>query len=347
MEWSNLEDNLNYISKLNYCRNKENILKSYINNANFSNGIKVIIEWLERKWIEYSLDEKYWRYMIIHFANWKNKVIESSNYWITSSVIYKIFEDKTHTSDILKMSWYKVPKQIMLMKRSSIFHNNTNNILTWIWFAKDIWYPLILKPNSSKKWQWVLKIKKDSELRYFYELYSENKLYKDYAILQECVKEKNDIRVLYLNGKILLAYQRHPFSIVWDWKNSILKLIENTWKQYDEFIISEKIKTDYDYNFDKILSNWESIILTNTANISTWWTGSIYNFDNDDIKFCDWIRDLFWANYFGLDIMTNWKIKDWVIIEINTCPWVKWAFETSPEFAKTFANDIIDYIIEN
>lgn len=332
-----------YISSFKFCKNKERVLQSFKNDYNFSHWVKVIIDWLEKLWIEYELDELYCRYIIISTQDW-NKIIEWSNYGLTNSTHYKIFEDKARTTQILFNHGYRTPKQVLMHKRWSIFEDKTTNLSAALSFAENIGYPLILKPNSSNRWRWVLKIYNKKDLLYFYELYSQKELYNDYAVLQECILW-NDIRILYLNWEILIAYQRTPFSVVWDWESSIKNLVKKTWVKSDLSLIEAKIKNDYNINLETIIAAGHKIHLIDTANISTWGTWSLYPINNKDIEFCRQISNLFGANYFWLDVITNWSIEDWTIIEVNTCPWVKGAFDVSEEFKSSFAEKIIKAIL--
>ena len=339
---NNVESNILYIKQLKYLKNKDFMLKNY--NPEFSIWVaeRYIITELEKRKIFYELD-KYGYCMRIfpphkdvpHLTQW-------INFGLNSTSVVKIFQNKYLTNHILRQDWFKIPEEYILEKSNSKFYNERNDKNWLLKFSKEVWYPLIVKPHKWERWQLIKVIHSDKELSDFIKFYDEWWYGDNFAIFQNKV-EWNEYRVIYMNWEVLLSYKKRPMFIVWDWSTTIWELIkqkENNKKASEE--IREIIKSK-GYNLSDILDNKQTLQIFEFINDSSEKDKEV-PFSREDEDFVKSIAKSFWANYFGLDIISKWEIKDGTIIEINAKPDVLRARKVSPRFNKEFWPKAVDYI---
>lgn len=330
-------DNIDYYNKikgLNFLKNKTDFLDEE-NSFKIHNNLLPIIDNLEEDWFSYTI-EKYWHLMIINLPNWKNKIIFWWDYWLNSSVVRRVFDDKIFSNFILNSEDIKTPNEKLIIREDSVFSNKWNKINDALVFSDKLWFPLIIKPFEWSHWDWVYKIFNKIQLNDFLEKFNNWDLYDwDKLIIQEFIRW-NDCRVLFLNWEILAAYKRTPPEVVWDWNSTIYSIIRSITDDISEI---EKIKEFLEMSWiklDGVLSKNEKVEISATANISTWWSAEKILFDYEDLEFCKKISNTTGANYFWLDVIFNKKISDWTIIEINKSPWIEWISDVDPDFKREF-----------
>lgn len=332
------------ISKLQYLSNKADFESNTV--YEMSNGLWHIIPFLEKEKISYRV-EKYWHYMSIDVShinqNKKNHFVYDGNYGLNNSVINKIFDDKIITTKILINNDIKTPKELLLIRTESIFSNQDNSYQALEQFVKKINYPIICKPLSDMQGRGVIKINNNNELKQFWDKFDIWEFGNRHYIAQEYITWY-DCRILYLDGEVLISYQRIPAQIVWDGKSTIQDFINNN----DKFIenidsISSYLKSN-GYNLDDILEDKQILQILPTANLSTWWTAKVIDINQDDINFVKKIAHIYWARYFGLDMMYTDKISDWYIIEINKSPGIMGISSAEISFPSYFWQKVLDAI---
>ena len=77
-----------------------------------------------------------------------------------------------------------------------------------------------------------------------------------------------DYRVLYLDGEILVAYERIPPTIIGDGKNTIKNLIEKDFPMINQKKVEHYLETQ-GVNTETILEKNKTLPLLPTANIAT------------------------------------------------------------------------------
>ena len=185
-------------------------------------GIWILIDEVEKSQTPYTIDE-YWFVLTIHLPNGRNRIIYHADYGFDSSTLRRIFEDKIYTSKILRKNWFLVAKDMLVARENTRYSNPQNTTSACIQFAEKYGYPLIFKPNDGSLWSWVSKIFDKNQL--LATLSHFNQSNKSMHLLQTYIPGR-DYRVVYLDGEILVAYERIPPTITGDGENTIKNLIE-------------------------------------------------------------------------------------------------------------------------
>lgn len=329
-------------------------LKWLINKSDFNNdeilvnrNLYFMIDCMENDWVQYEIDED-WFYCRILRKDWSYKYLYNSYFGSNESNVSKVIKDKYYSNWIMAKHWFKVPKSCFSyfkdIKKSEILK-----------FAEEVWFPIIAKPNDEQAWIWIEKIFNDNWLKVFLERFESQEYPFERLIFQQFV-DGGDFRVLYLNWEILWVYERKVQQIIWDNNSTIEDLLTNKieLEEINKFAYekSKKYLISQWYQLDQIISEWEKISILPMNNLSKWWTVFAKNFkskaDQEDywklLKLCDDLSQLFWISYFWLDILAKTDLSSWVILEINSSPWIKW-FETLDEnFRKTLIEKSREYI---
>ena len=218
-------ENIKYISWLKNLKNLENkqdFLKE--NSFEISQPLMLIIDFVDQDWLKYKIDQ-YGNYMRVRFPNWKTRVFYRRNYGVNDYMIIKVYNDKVLTWQILEENNISTPKTFYLQHSNSIYFKQNINDNFWAKkFCEKAGFPIIAKPKWASLWRWVEKLFSMSELNEFLERFSSQDKLMTY-LLQPYVWWK-DIRVVFFDGKIQLAYERIAMSVSWDWKHNLNQLIK-------------------------------------------------------------------------------------------------------------------------
>lgn len=141
----------------------------------------------------------------------------------------------------------------------------------------------------------------------------------------------------------MLAYKKNKFKLTWNWINTFSNFIDNlNFNKAEIKLIVQQIINKW-LNLSDIPANWEKLEVFDYINHISSQSEEI-DFTNKDIEFITNIAKSFWANYFWIDIISNWNINDGYIIEINWKPDVLYAKNISKKFNDTFFSKVIDKI---
>lgn len=324
------EEYISKISSLKYLVNKNELLK----NSNFQvkHAVLLLIDHIDKDWYEYIVDE-YGYSIYIKFPNWNQRIVYKADYWFNNSTLYKIFKDKLLTTKCLKYNNFKTPDEILLVKENWLYSNDENGYSAVLNFAQEKWFPLIAKPIDWSCGRGVEKIFSMQQLEeYLLRFHNQNT---KRCLIQKCVSW-SDYRVVYLDWEILIAYERVPLNIKGDWTSSIGALL-NTWL-LDSLNMNKVIDflNKQNYTLDTVLNEEIMLNLLPTANISTWWIAKIVETTKQDLDMMNRIAKVFWARYFGIDILSEWPIHQWTIIEVNNSPSVSGICASYPPFREKF-----------
>jgi D-alanine-D-alanine ligase-like ATP-grasp enzyme len=220
-------------------------------------------------------------------------------------------------------------------------------------YAKNIGYPVIVKPNSKSQGSGVCLASSDKELKLaLKEVFKGDKI----AIVERYLPGR-DYRIVVLDGEIISAYERIPLSIVGDGKNSVLTLLKKKQKTFIETDRDTKINfkdrrmkiklSKLGYSLNSILGKGEKIYLLDNANLSTGGdaidvTQTIHpSFKKVAINLT---RDM-GLRMAGVDVMVtngditkNSKNCNYYIIEINAAPGLDHYVTTGPSQKKIVEN---------
>ncbi len=243
---------------------------------------------------------------------------------------HRLAGDKAHTRTLLQKKGYKVPMgdYFFLREEYREFRSVGKEFEDAFIFAKNLKYPLFVKPNGGSFGILCEVVHNEEELR--------NHLQKiakvNYIALLEEVLYGDEYRIFVLDGEVQFLYRREKQKIIGDGNTSIRNLV----KKFNESIISSRGKISfessflqeeirkYGFNLDSILSVSEKLSISPRANIST--GGKIVHYAEDvSEKTKKWIRKLAKTvdlRVFGVDLFVE-DINDsdyFTILEINSNP---------------------------
>jgi glutathione synthase/RimK-type ligase-like ATP-grasp enzyme len=306
------------------------------------NGILNIIDAIQHDNYPITIDE-YGYYMWVDIPNGSKRAIYGCDYGINkNAIIHRVFDDKIICSKMLHQAGFKTPKSFLFVKSKSVYTNEHNSIKSALDFAESIGYPLIVKPTHGLKGRGVVKIKNKQILKHYLEVFNKEETGAFNLILQEFINWK-DIRVIFLDGNIESVYQRIAAYIIGDGKQTIQELISEKDVKVDREVVSNYL-THEKMTLETVLKEGERVQYVVTANVSTGWEVEAYPWDTQDLEFLRKIAQSTGARYFGADILTDGKLADWVILELNKMPGCVGAERLEPGFAKRLGAKIWEVI---
>lgn len=221
-------------------------------------------------------------------------------------------------------------------------------------------FPMIIKPNSLSQGMGVYKI----DNPYDGSVAAKKILsLKENCILLQAYCSGRDFRIVVLNNQVIQAYERIPFHIVGDGRNTIKSLLQNQVMLFEELGRDKKIDISdsrilhniygYGYTLDTILAPGVTCQLQNIANLSLGGTTkdctncitsfysdlAIHIADSMNLKLC------------GIDLIakdiTAEENNDYYILEVNSAPGLdNYAFEgkKQEEYVKRLYRKVFDYL---
>lgn len=325
---------------LNALTNKQDFI--WLSSFPISQGLLPIIFALEKDHHEYTIDT-YWYYLRTTLPGGTIKTFYSYDYGLNRTDIHRVFDDKIICWKIAEQAGIRTPPSLLLVAEHSAFSQPFNNRSSAEKFATQYWFPLIMKPINGRQGRGVQKIVSMDHLYRALDIFNGKEWWSLYCMLQPLV-EWDDIRVIYLDGQIELAYKRVPFHVVWDGLHTIGSLIETKKQEEVNYEEIELYLTHHGHTLKDIPSPWVHIQLLPTANISTWWTAEKVPTNKEDLLFMQKIADLFGATYLWADIITRWSIASGTLIELNKMPWFTWANLVQPWFSDQLGEKIWEVV---
>ncbi len=278
------------------------------------------------------VEPEYWFAGRITFKNGKHQFFRGGSLNINGIWAVDIIKDKAYTKYFLTQFWYKTaPWQTFFSEELNKNIIIKRTIDDGYFFAQSLWFPVILKPNSSSQWELVTKVHNKRE---YYS--TAKKILKKWVLLVEkfCGWYK-DYRIVVLDNEIISVYERIPLSVVWDGISSIQVLLSlkqeyfyaiwrNETIEINDFRLIHNLKRK-EKNLSSIPKKGEKIMLLDNANLSSWWDAIDFT-DTIDPFFWNlsiqatkdmWLR-LCWVDILTQDI-TKWN-EDYIILELNGSP---------------------------
>lgn len=199
-------------------------------------------------------------------------------------------------------------------------------------YAKRIGFPLIAKPNSGSQGMNVIKVNNLSELK---KALNKIFIHDNIALVQKIVSGQ-DYRLVVLDGKIISAYERLPFSITGDGRGRVKDLINAKLNYFIKTKRPARLKLEdkrllnnlklQKLKLNSVLESGRKIVLLDNANLST---------GGESIEVTDKIHPKFkklaikltkdmGLRLCGVDLMIagdiSQDIKKYWVIEINSAP---------------------------
>lgn len=269
----------------------------------------------------------------IIFQNGQKRYFRYSSLDLNTLGASEISKDKDYANYFMKRMGYPVIKgETFFSDYWCRVVDSNKNIQAAEKYADQLGYPLMAKPNSGSQGKDVIKVNNSQELKNaLKQIFKHDNI----ALIQKIING-NDYRLVVLDGKIISAYQRLPFSITGDGYSTIKTLI----KAKLDYFIKTKRPARLDLQDQRLLNNLklkqlklssipkngQKIILLDNANLSTGGesidvTENIHpRFKNLAIKLT---KDM-GLRLCGVDLMIagdiSQDIKKYWVIEVNSAP---------------------------
>ena len=269
----------------------------------------------------------------ITFKNGKKVLFRDRAFNINPLASAGIARVKSYSDFFLKLYGYKtIEGQTFFSKSTNERVKIKRTIHDGFEYAKQLGFPVILKPNDLSEGILVTKVHNRKE----YYATATKILKRTPVMLVQKFHEGFDYRIVVLDREVISAYQRIPLFIIGDGESSIETLLlrkqshlreigRNTQIQVDDFRISQKLQRQK-LRLSSVPAKREKIFLLDNANLSA---------GGDAIDVTEHIhkdyqrlavritRDM-GLRMCGVDIITSedirTKLSGYVIIEINSAP---------------------------
>ena len=270
---------------------------------------------------------------LVQFKNGKKILFKDRNFNINPQGSSEIARDKAYASFFLKHFGYSVPGgKTFFSTRMNERIRIKRTIDDGFRYAKELGFPVIVKPNSLSQGVLVTKVHTKTE---YYSI--ARKIFNKVGVMiveRFCLG--NDYRIVILDNEVISAYQRIPLYVIGNGKASVSSLLKQKQKQFaaigrdaeidpTDFRIKMKLKHE-GYSLKSVLGFGVKLYLLDNANLSTGGeaidvTKKLHSsFSDLAIRVT---KDM-GLHLCGVDIITKGNIeeplKDYSIIEINSAP---------------------------
>ncbi|WP_335099755.1 cyanophycin synthetase [Nostoc sp.] len=269
---------------------------------------------------------------LITFKNGNKTFFRTSRFSINSSGSVAIAKDKGVSSFFLNKFGYKVTEGKTFFSEELCEEiANSRNRDAGFYYAKELGFPVIVKPINLSQGVFVTKVHNKQE---YYQA-AKKILQKISGFIVERFYSGNDYRIVVLDDEVVSAYQRIPLFIIGDGQSNVLELMQ----QKEETFIKNRRKEIIDFedyrikknlrrrklNFNSIIPKNNLVYLLDNANLSTGGEAIDFteNIHPDFQKLAVSITKDMELRLAGVDILTSditSPIVDYTIIEVNGAP---------------------------
>ncbi|MEH1812952.1 MAG: cyanophycin synthetase [Nostoc sp.] len=269
---------------------------------------------------------------LITFKNGNKTFFCSARFSINSSGSVAIAKDKGVSKFFLNKFGYKVTEGKTFFSDELCEEiANHRNIDAGFYYAKELGFPVIVKPINLSQGMFVTKVHNKQE---YYQV-AKKILQKISGFIVERFYSGNDYRIVVLDDQVVSAYQRIPLFIIGDGQSTVLQLmqqkqetfIKNGRKEiidFEDYRIKKNLRRRK-LNFSNVIPNNNIVYLLDNANLST--GGEAIDFtDNihpDFKKLAVNITKDMELRLSGVDILASditSPMEDYTIIEVNGSP---------------------------
>ncbi|RUS94124.1 cyanophycin synthetase [Trichormus variabilis] len=268
----------------------------------------------------------------ITFKNGKKSCFSSTKLNINGFGSAYLAKDKAYSNFFLNKFGYKVPEGKTFFNAQICNKiSNPRNIDDGFNYAKELGFPLIVKPLNLSQGILVAKVHNQTE---YYEV-AEKILHINSGLIVEKFYSGNDYRIVVLDNEVIAAYQRIPLFITGDGKSNILELMQQKQAQFikngrktiihfDDFRIDKKLQKQ-NLSFSRVIPKDTIVYLLDNANLSSGGeaidlTESIHP---DFQKLAVNITKDIGLRLAGVDLITSDITKpmvDYTLLEVNGSP---------------------------
>ncbi|MEH2405523.1 cyanophycin synthetase [Nostoc sp.] len=269
---------------------------------------------------------------LITFKNGNKTFFRTTRFSVNSSASASIAKDKGVSSFFLNKFGYKVTEgKTFFSKELCEEIANCRNIDAGFYYAKELGFPLIVKPINLSQGTFVTKVHNKQE---YYQA-AKKILQKISGFIVERFYSGNDYRIVVFDDEVVSAYQRIPLFIMGDGQSNVFELLQ----QKQETFIKNGRKEIIDFedyrikknlrrrklNFSSVIPKNNIVYLLDNANLSTGGEAIDFteNIHPDFQKLAVSITKDMQLRLAGVDILTNditLPMVDYTIIEVNGAP---------------------------
>ena len=299
-------------------------------------ALPVIIKLAEKYNVEYLLNDTYTGKCLILMFDKQNVALWDFPFNINHSAAIKVCTNKDICTSFLKRLGYKVPISENFTRRST--EQNSDLIPLMYEFlgnlsSYNIDYPPILKPSNLSQGTGIVKLSNFEDAKKAVQHLNDYKT--KTFIIQEFIKG-NDFRIVVLNGEVIQAYERVPFSITGNGTDSVKDLVS---KKIEQFKADDRDKpvdikderlwkcvANAGFKPTDILDVGKTIKLQDIANLSLGGTSKdcTKSITNHFKKLSANIAKSLGLELCGIDILADSisdpKKTDYRILEVNSTP---------------------------
>ncbi|MEH1792061.1 cyanophycin synthetase [Nostoc sp.] len=269
---------------------------------------------------------------LITFKNGNKTFFRTTRFSINSSGSVAIAKDKSVSSFFLNSFGYKVTEGKTFFSEELCEEiANIRNIDAGFYYAKELGFPVIVKPINLSQGLFVTKVHNKQE---YYQV-AKKILQQVSGFIVERFYSGNDYRIVVLDDEVVSAYQRIPLFITGDGQSNVLELmqqkqesfIKNGRKEiidFEDYRIKKNLRRRK-LNFSSAIPKNNIVYLLDNANLST--GGEAIDFTEtvhpDFKKLAVSITKDMELRLAGVDILTSditSPIVNYTIIEVNGAP---------------------------
>jgi D-alanine-D-alanine ligase-like ATP-grasp enzyme len=283
--------------------------------------------------IELHVDPRYGYVGQLRLPNGTTRYFRSTVFDLNGAGATEVAKDKDYASFFLSKLGYPVPTGDSFHTERWYKAIGSDRTPERGWeYAQTLGLPVIVKPNSKSQGAGVALVHTKEE---FFEAVEHASHHERVFLVQKPVVGK-DYRIVVLDGEVISAYERIPLTVTGDGTSTILQLLREKQKVFEETkrdtiinpndprIISMLRRKNY--SLTSILEAGTSVILLPNANLST--GGDAIDVTPEIHR--DWkelaakIAHDMNLRYIGIDIMTEVPLSErpakYTVIEVNAAP---------------------------
>ncbi len=210
------------------------------------------------------------------YKSGQKRYFKYSSLDLNTQAASEIAKDKGYADFFMKLMGYPtIPGKVFFSDKWAQAIGSKDNLNAAYKYARELGFPLIVKPNSGSQGVGVALVYNKSEfysaMRFIFEG-------DRVAVVQKYIRGR-DYRVVVLDNRVISAYERIPLNIVGDGKSTIMTLLKKKQKTFQKSGRDTMIRLDdvrmtqklfhQKLSFSSIPKTGEQIFLLDNANLST------------------------------------------------------------------------------
>jgi D-alanine-D-alanine ligase-like ATP-grasp enzyme len=271
---------------------------------------------------------------MIQFKNGKHSFFRNRNFNVNPQGASDIARDKGYAAFFLQKLGYPVPEgKTFFSAQFNKYLNIKRTMDDGYGYARQLGFPVIVKPNDSSQGKFVTKVHTKAE---YYR--AARKIFKSTRVmLVQRYYAAQDYRIVVMDDEVISVYLRTPLVVEGDGATPISGLLESkatafknmnrdTELDFDDYRIRMKLRRQ-GLSFESVLARGQALALLDNANLSTGgdaldMTEAIHP---DFAAFCVRVTRDMGLRLCGVDVITEDITRPLagqhpVVLEINSAP---------------------------